>query len=98
MFEPTPQIGDWYKNATGDAFEVVAHDDEDDSLELQYYDGTVEQLDAESWEYMRPQPIEPPEDWNGSVDMVREDSQNPEIWVETEDWMRQLDQMDGELG
>ena len=97
-FEPTPRIGDWYKNTTGDAFEVVAQDDDDDTLELQYYDGTVEELDAESWESMHPEPIEPPEDWSGSVDMVREDIQAPEIWSETEDWMQQLDRLDSGLG
>jgi hypothetical protein len=97
-FEPAPRIGDWYKNASGDAFEVVAHDDDDDTLELQYYDGTVEQLDAESWGYLRPLQIDPPEDWNGSLDVAPEDSQRPEFWVETDDWMQQLDHLDREPG
>ena len=97
-FEPTPHIGDWYKSTTGDAFEVVAQDDDDDTLELQYYDGTVEELDAESWESMQPQPIEPPEDWSGSMDLPREDIQAPEIWSETEDWMRKLERLDSGLG
>ena len=92
--EPTPRIGDWYKNTIGEAFEVVAQDPDDDTLELQYYDGTVEELDAETWEYMHPEPIEPPEDWTGSMDIEREDSHNPEIWTETDDWMRQLERLD----
>lgn len=96
--EPTPRIGDWYKNTIGDHFEVVAQDIDDDTLELQYYDGTVEELDTETWEYMHPEPIEPPEDWRGSMDVDREDCQNPEIWVETADWMRQLERMDQNLG
>ena len=93
-FEPTPRIGDWYKNTVGDAFEVVAQDDDDDTLELQYYDGTVEELDAETWQYMHPQPIEPPEDWSGSMDLSREDMQHVEILSETEDWMSQLERLD----
>jgi len=97
-FEPTPRIGDWYKSTTGDAFEIVAQDDDDDTLELQYYDGTIEELDAESWEYMHPEPIEPPEDWSGSMDLSREDHQQPDAWQETGDWMRQLDRIDGEPG
>jgi len=92
--KPTPRIGDWYKNTVGDAFEVVAQDLDDETLELQYYDGTLEELDAETWEYMHPEPIEPPEDWTGSMDVDREDSQNPEIWTETEDWLRQLERID----
>ena len=97
-FEPTPRIGDWYKNTIGDAFEVVAQDLDDDTLELQYYDGTLEELDAETWEYMHPVPIAPPEDWTGSMDVDREDSQPPEIRTETEDWMRQLERLDNAKG
>lgn len=97
-FEPPPRIGDWYRNTTGDTFEIVARDDDDETLELQYYDGTVEELDAEAWEYLQPEPIEPPEDWNGSMDLAREDRQHPEIWAETDDWMRQLERGDGPLG
>jgi hypothetical protein len=92
--EYAPKIGDWYKNTIGDAFEVVAQDDDDDTLELQYYDGTLEELDAETWESMRPEPIEPPEDWIGSMDISPEDTHAPEIWSETEDWMSALERMD----
>jgi len=97
-FKSAPRIGDWYKNTIGDAFEVVAQDEDDDTLELQYYDGTVEELDLEAWESMHPEPIEPPEDWSGSMDLAREDVQSPESWAETEDWMRELERMDLSLG
>ncbi|HHJ16305.1 MAG TPA: hypothetical protein ENJ80_06365 [Gammaproteobacteria bacterium] len=93
-FEPVPRIGDWYKNTTGDAFEVIAQDEDDDTLELQYYDGTLEELDPETWESMHPVPIEPPEDWTGSMDVSREDSQAADIALESDDWMRALDRMD----
>ncbi len=97
-FEPTPKIGDWYKNTIGDTFEVVAQDEEDDTLELQYFDGTVEELDLESWESMHPEPIEQPEDWSGPMDLAREDILTPDIWVETEDWMSELERMERSLG
>jgi hypothetical protein len=93
-FEPVPRIGNWYQNTIGDAFEVVAQDDEDDTLELQYYDGTVEELDPEAWGSMKPEAIEPPEDWSGSMDVSREDSQGPEILEETTDWMTELERLD----
>jgi hypothetical protein len=93
-FEPAPRIGDWYKNTIGDSFEVVAQDEDDETLELQYFDGTVEELDAETWQYMQPEPIEPPEDWSGSMDLSREDIQNVDIWIETEDWMSRLERID----
>ncbi len=97
-FEPIPRIGDWYKNTIGDAFEVIAQDDDDDTLELQYYDGTLAELDPETWESMHPVPIEPPEDWIGSMDIAREDAQAPDMWLESDDWMRALERIDQGLG
>ncbi len=95
--QPSPQIGDWYKSPVGDAFEVVASDDDDDTLELQYFDGTIEELDLDAWETLHPQPVEPPEDWSGSMDISPEDSEDADIWTETEDWMRQIERMDHRL-
>ena len=95
--QPSPQIGDWYKSPVGDAFEVVASDNDDDTLELQYFDGTIEELDLEAWETLHPQPVEPPEDWSGSMDISPEDSEDTDIWTETEDWMRQIERMDYRL-
>jgi hypothetical protein len=92
--EPVPRIGDWYQNSSGESFEIVAQDEEDETLELQYYDGTVEELDRETWESMRPQLIEPPEDWNGSMDLAREDLDDFETGSETDDWLSELDRLD----
>jgi len=97
-FDHAPKIGDWYKNTIGDAFEVIAQDDDDDTLELQYFDGTLEELDTETWESMRPEPIEPPEDWSGSMDIPPEDTPTPEFWSETDDWMSALERMDHNPG
>ena len=67
------RIGDWYADAQGTLFEVVAVDPDDGTVEVQYFDGTVEELDADSWQEMRPKPSDPPEDWSGSMDVERED-------------------------
>ncbi|HFD80967.1 MAG TPA: hypothetical protein ENK05_11345 [Gammaproteobacteria bacterium] len=89
--DPTPRIGDWYRNSIGDTFEIVAQDEDDDTLELQYYDGTVEELDAETWNAMQPESIEPPEDWRGSMDLSREDAAAPEESAIPGDWMTLLE-------
>ncbi len=68
-----PEIGDWYMTPTGDTFEVVAYDAEDESVEIQYFDGAVEELDLDTWLEVSAEPIEPPEDWSGSMDVMRED-------------------------
>jgi hypothetical protein len=72
-----PAIGKWYKIQGSDSFEVVAIDDDDGTIELQYFDGTVEEMDIEDWQAEHEsgnlEEIEPPEDWTGSVDIDPED-------------------------
>ncbi|MDH3526271.1 MAG: hypothetical protein OEM43_02030 [Gammaproteobacteria bacterium] len=68
-----PRIGDWYQNISRDNFEIVALDEEEATMEIQYFDGAVEEIDFDSWYEMEIQPIEPPEDWSGSLDIERED-------------------------
>jgi hypothetical protein len=71
--EFTPRVGDWYQNISGDNFEIVALDEEEATLEIQYFDGAVEEVDFDSWHEMEITPIEPPEDWSGSMDIERDD-------------------------
>ena len=72
-----PEIGAWYSLRGGESFEVVAVDDDDGTIELQSFDGTVEEMDIEDWESQRAsgeiQNAEAPEDWSGSVDVDEED-------------------------
>jgi hypothetical protein len=60
-------------------FEVVALDDDDGTIEIQYFDGTVEELEIEDWEAQWEEgaleTAEPPEDWSGSVDVESGDDQ-----------------------
>jgi hypothetical protein len=73
MVAPVPSIGEWYRHTGGDSFEVVAFDEDDGTIELQYFDGTVEEMDTEDWESQwndrALEAAEPPEDWSGSVDV-----------------------------
>ena len=71
--EFTPRVGDWYQNISGENFEIVALDDDEATLEIQYFDGAVEEVDFDSWHEMEIAPIEPPEDWSGSMDIERAD-------------------------
>lgn len=69
----TPRVGDWYKSINGDQFEIVALDNDAATVEIQHYDGAVEELDFDSWDEMEIVMIEPPEDWSGSLDIERDD-------------------------
>lgn len=73
MATPQPGIGDWYRLKGGALFEVVALDDDDGTIEIQYFDGTVEEMDIEDWDTQWEdgalESAEAPEDWSGSVDV-----------------------------
>ena len=72
-FNFQPVVGDWYQDASGGTFEVVAYDFEEEAIEIQYFDGAIEELDLETWIALSLIPAEPPEDWSGSMDLSRED-------------------------
>jgi len=77
MTAPLPSIGEWYRHTDGDSFEVVAFDEDDGTIEIQYFDGTVEEMETEDWESQWAdralEKAEPPEDWSGSVDVESTD-------------------------
>lgn len=68
-----PAIGSWYRRTNGALFEVVAVDEDDATVELQYFDGTIDEVDLERWPRMLIEKVGAPEDWSGSVDMDPED-------------------------
>ena len=94
MAEILPQVGDWYRKPTGNVFEVVAIDESDSTVELQHYDGTVEEIDIDSWEEMSFEPSQPPEDWTGSFDMAKEDYGVDYNDSPVEAWANPLDYLD----
>jgi hypothetical protein len=73
MATPYPTVGDWYRIRGGEIFEIVALDEDDGSIELQYFDGTVEEMEIADWVEQADARViesaEAPEDWTGSVDM-----------------------------
>jgi hypothetical protein len=54
MSIPTPGVGAWYRLRGGPPFEIVALDDDDGTIEVQYIDGTLEEIDREDWQPIRP--------------------------------------------
>lgn len=73
MTSPSPVVGEWYRRINGAIFEVVAIDRDDGTVEVQHFDGTVEEFDLESWDDQDFDAAEAPEDWSGSVDIEPED-------------------------
>jgi hypothetical protein len=67
------QIGEWYRIPNEPPFEVVALDVDQNSIEIQYFDGTLEELDFEAWTTLPIEPSAAPEDWSGAMDIERVD-------------------------
>jgi hypothetical protein len=72
-----PIVGQWYRGSTNELFEVVAIDDEDETIEVQYFDGTVTEIEFDCWnEQLLDELIDAadaPEDWSGAIDVEAED-------------------------
>ena len=71
MSDVDPIIGSWYRNQeTGNDFEVVALDEDAQTIQIQYFDGEVEELDLDDWYDLAIEAIEAPEDESGPFDMI----------------------------
>jgi hypothetical protein len=69
-----PIIGNWYQDeASGRQFRIVAIDEENDSIDVQYLNGDLGEYDYGSWEESVISLIEPPEDWSAPFDDVELD-------------------------
>ena len=88
-----PEIGSWFRVSEGKTFEVVAVDEKDLTVEIQHFDGTVEELDVDSWRQMSAESIEAPEDWSGSLDVDTLDL--PESEEKHQDFADPLNFVDG---
>jgi hypothetical protein len=76
MAKPLPAVGQWFQPAGGEPLEVVAVDPDDGTIEVQYFDGTVEEFELQEWRAMAMEAMEAPEDWTGSLDVEPEDTEN----------------------
>lgn len=92
-----PTIGRWFRRPNGTLFEVVAIDEDGGTVELQQFDGTIDEIDVEAWPQLLLVEASAPEDWSGSVDMDPEDfvgNNNGEMPAGFHDPLEFLDQTD----
>lgn len=82
-----PYIGNWYKNQEVDnIFEVVAADEAEGYVEIQYFTGEIDELDLEFWYELDIRQVPAPEDWSGPFELSREDLDYFEETFHPEDW------------
>lgn len=79
MTTPQLNVGDWYRLNGGESFEIVAVDEDDGTIDIQHFDGTLEEMELEDWDAHWSDGLleaaEAPEDWSGSVDIERSDTE-----------------------
>ena len=74
MAKQAPIIGQWYQDAAlNRLFEVVAVDEYSGSIDIQYEDGDVDELDLDAWTQMIIVAAAQPEDWRSSFELSEED-------------------------
>ena len=73
MNAPRPEVGEWYETPQGGLLEVVAFDPDEDTIEVQYYDGAIAEYDTDSWDELELAPAAPPEDAGGSLEVTPEE-------------------------
>ncbi|HEX4872635.1 MAG TPA: DUF6763 family protein [Nevskiaceae bacterium] len=67
-------VGEWFE-AGHEPFEIVGIDPEAELVLVQHFDGSLEDIDFDSWVEMAARPCAAPEDYSGALDLDREDLQ-----------------------
>ncbi|AXQ31042.1 hypothetical protein D0B54_21200 [Solimonas sp. K1W22B-7] len=65
-------VGKWFQT-DGEPFEIVGLDTAAEVVLVQHFDGTLEELDFDTWVEISARSCAPPEDYSGALDIGRED-------------------------
>ncbi|HEY6924437.1 MAG TPA: DUF6763 family protein [Steroidobacteraceae bacterium] len=65
----SPQIGQWYERMdTAEVFQVTGIDDGAGTIEIQSFDGDVDEMDFQVWSALPLELAQPSEDWLAPVE------------------------------
>ena len=86
--ELDPLLDQWYTHLDkGQRFYVTAIDESNDTVEIQHFDGDIEEYGLEEWRELDIELCEEPENWAGALDIAEQDDFGTEITDTTpEDW------------
>lgn len=69
-----PRIDQWYAHFDkGQRFFVIDIDEEENTVEIQHFDGDIEEFSLEEWRDLRIVLSEEPENWSGALDIAEKD-------------------------
>jgi len=89
-----PVIGQWYHYPQkAQKFQITAIDDAAATIEIQYFDGSIDEFEFNTWYAMEVEPVAAPEDWTGPIDNIERDDLNPVgTEMQREDWQAPYDE------
>ena len=88
--ELDPLNDQWYAHLDkGQRFFVLAIDEEQNTVEIQHFDGDLEELSLDEWRDLKIELSEEPENWSGALDIAEQDDlgtgvtdTRPDDWTE----------------
>ncbi len=86
------RIGQWYTRLDkGETFQVTGYDESSRTIEIQVFDGDLDEIDFDAWYALPLALAEPPEDWTGPVDDIEPDDLGySETEMSEADWAEPL--------
>ncbi len=91
--ELDPVVGNWYRHLDkGQMFRVIDYDDSEAIVEIQHFDGDIEELSVLAWRSMDLEVSEAPGDWTGPMDFGERDDlgYSSETEMSNQDWRSPL--------
>jgi len=90
--EIEPVVDNWYFHLDkGQRFYVVAVDEKSNTIEIQHFDGDVEEVSMDDWLEMNIVVGEPPANWSGATDIGETDDYGTEVTdTSSADWNEPL--------
>jgi hypothetical protein len=86
-YEPT--AGQWYENLEeNESFRVLSVDEDAETVEIEYLDGDIEEIDLDNWAELDLDKIDEPEGWAGADedDDDEDDDEEEEDLDDDDDW------------
>ena len=77
--EYEPAAGQWYENIEeNESFRVLSVDEDAETVEIEYLDGDIEEIDLDAWAELDLDKIDEPEGWAGSENDAEDEDEEEE--------------------
>ena len=93
--ELDPRVDQWYMHLDkGQRFIVAAIDEQAGNIEIQYFDGSLDEFTQDEWYELDIELSEAPENWSGALDIDEQDDLGTEVTdTSKEDWSEPLEEI-----